>query len=215
MMQYINESFIAKLPETPGSLPLLILGVAVAYLVGNLNPAILMGRLYGIDIRQSGSGNPGSTNTLRTLGGKAGAAVLVIDILKGYFTVVVAMRLAGVPYSMLCGLAVVIGHMFPALHGFRGGKGVAATLGVLMAMNLGFAIVLVGMFGLATLLFRIVSVSVLCAIALAVPLSASFGNIYPLWIVIICALIVIKHRANIVRIIKKEEPKLSIGRADK
>ncbi|MDR1271432.1 MAG: glycerol-3-phosphate 1-O-acyltransferase PlsY [Clostridiales Family XIII bacterium] len=214
MMKYISDSFLAKLPETPGSLPLLIVGVIAAYFLGNINPAIIIGRIYGVDVRSSGSGNPGSTNVVRTIGSRAGAITFTVDIMKGYIPVIVAMRFAGAPYALLCGFAVIVGHMFPAFYGFKGGKGVATTFGVLLAINWYYAILLIAMFGLTTLFFKMVSLSVLCAIVFAIPLSTVLGTIYPLWVVLVCILIVIKHRGNIVRIAKREEPTLSFRRKE-
>jgi glycerol-3-phosphate acyltransferase PlsY len=212
VMQYITDSFITHLPETPGSPPLLILGVIAAYFVGNINPAIIIGRIQGVDVRNSGSGNPGSTNALRTLGSRAGAITLVVDIMKGYIPMIVALRFAGAPYALLCGLAVIVGHMFPAVYKFKGGKGVATTFGVLLALNWYYALLLIAMFALTTLFFKMVSLSVLTSIVFAIPISTVLGPMYPLWIVIVCILIVIKHRGNIARIARGEEPTLSFGR---
>ena len=239
----------------------IILAAAVCvYFLGNVNPAILIGRAQGIDVRAQGSGNAGTTNALRSIGKKAGAATFAIDVVKGwagyYVPLVIFLRLglndpeimrrlassqlqtageAGMLWAlssyapaMLCGLCVVLGHMYPAAFGFRGGKGVATTFGVLLAASWLYALILIAVVIVFTAIFRRVSLSVLIAVAVAIALvfigfSAAGGNfvyytwfmrfnaLFPLWIVIILALVVWKHRANIARLLKGEEPKLNFG----
>ena len=230
-----------------------------AYFLGNINPAILLGRAMGVDVRAQGSGNAGTTNALRSLGKKAGVITFGIDVVKGwagyYLPLLVFLRiglndegimrgmvssqyqaahdaamlwgLASYAPAMLCGLCVVLGHMYPAAFGFRGGKGVATAFGVLLAASWLYALILLAVVVLFTAIFRRVSLSVLIAVATAIVLVFAGGargedfayltgplrfNVYfPLWIVILLALIVWKHRANIGRLLKGEEPRLSLG----
>ena len=115
-------------------LPLIIM-VTFAYLIGNISPATLIGRLYGIDIKKSGSGNAGTTNVLRVLGTKAAICTLLIDVFKGFIAVHIAQGRFNNLGAMLAFAAVVIGHIYPVVFKFKGGKGVATFLGAAMALN--------------------------------------------------------------------------------
>ena len=101
--------------------------VVIAYLIGNISPATLIGRFYGIDIKKAGSGNAGTTNVLRVLGTKAAACTLVIDILKGLVAVTIAQGRFNNLGAMLAFAAVVIGHIYPVIFKFKGGKGVECS----------------------------------------------------------------------------------------
>ena len=101
-----------------------ILLVAVAYLIGNISPSIIMGRLQGVDIKKEGSGNAGTTNALRVLGKKAAVITLIIDIGKGVLAVYLGMRLGNYDIGLTCALAVFCGHIWPCFYNFKGGKGV-------------------------------------------------------------------------------------------
>ena len=225
-----------------------------AYFLGNINPAILIGKARGVDIRAQGSGNAGATNAMRSLGKREGALVFAIDVVKGwagyYVPLMIFLRVVyndqmllevlrayrnwitfgadDIVYvstasniaAMLCGLCVVLGHMYPAVFGFRGGKGVATTFGVLLAAAWLYALVLLAIVIVFTLIFKRVSLSVIIAVVAAIlflivhapfiaPLTEYF--IDPWWIVIILALIVWKHRSNIKRLVKGEEPPLDLG----
>lgn len=194
-----------------------IITVIVAYFMGNISPAILIGKLHGIDIKKEGSGNAGTTNVLRVLGKKAAVATLLIDIFKGVFAVLLG-KLVGwyfltpeyAPYIvMACGLAVFCGHIWPMIFGFKGGKGVATAFGVLMAVSpllglaeLGIVIVVVG-------LSRMVSLGSVVA-ALAFPFIANYYDPrYLCWGLIMALIVLYKHNANISRLVKGEESKIS------
>ena len=115
-------------------LPLVIM-VTFAYLIGNISPATLIGRFYGIDIKKAGSGNAGTTNVLRVLGTKAAICTLLIDVFKGFIAVHIAQGRFNNLGAMLAFAAVVIGHIYPVVFKFKGGKGVATFLGAAMALN--------------------------------------------------------------------------------
>jgi glycerol-3-phosphate acyltransferase PlsY len=178
------------------------------YLIGNINPAILLGRLYGVDIKREGSGNAGTTNALRTLGKKIGALVFFVDVIKGLGPVLLVLDLFGRPLAMTASVAIVLGHMFPVFFKFRGGKGVATSLGVLLAMNWQLGLALLGIFVVVVLLFRMVSLGAVVACAGAIPVAGVFYNDYFIWMTILAALICLKHTDNIIRIVKKEERRL-------
>ena len=243
---------------------LIVIAAAGAYFLGNVNPAIIIGRAKGVDIRTQGSGNAGATNALRSLGKKAGVLTFVIDVAKGWAgyyipllvflsislrdeaimsgmvssqsaaadAAYIAWNTAALPPAMLCGLCVVLGHMYPAVFGFRGGKGVSTAFGVLLAASPLFALVLLAVVVVFTAIFRRVSLSVMIAVAVALVLVfwggyflqenliyyvgfIRFSVFDPLWIIIILALVVWKHRSNIGRLVKGQEPKLSFGSGKK
>lgn len=194
----------------------IIAAVIVAYLMGNISPAIIIGRMHGLDIKKEGSGNAGTTNVLRILGKKAAIATLLIDIFKGVFAVFLGKIVSAyiVPehthyIAMACGLAVFCGHIWPVFFGFKGGKGVATAFGVLMALSpiMGASALLIVVVTVA--ISRMVSLGAILA-AIAFPFIAYFYNPdYLLWGIVMALIVLLKHRANIQRLIKGEESKLS------
>ena len=191
----------------------------VAYLVGSVSFAIIFSKKFaGFDVREKGSKNAGSTNVLRTVGKKAAALTLICDILKGVVAVLIAIlahkiwqEADGEVLKYLAGLLVIIGHTFPVFYGFRGGKGVATALGVLLMVNpqigticLVFALIIM----IAT---RWVSLGSIMA-AILFPLLTVFmiENFYAKVISVLIGLLVIfNHRANIKRLKEGTENKLS------
>lgn len=197
-----------------------IIGVLVAYILGSIPTAVWYGRVfYGVDIRNHGSGNAGATNSLRVLGKKAGVIVLLIDLLKGYL----AVSLAGIitQYSdfrpteyilPLLGLAVVMGHIFPAFAQFKGGKGVATSLGVILAIHPWVTLICVVVFLLIVFTTKYVSLgSMLGALAFPVQLVSGVWGLQPTTIVIfgfvLAALLAIMHRENVKRLLAGNENK--------
>lgn len=201
----------------------LALCIACSYLLGNISPSILIGKAHGIDIKKEGSGNAGTTNALRVLGKKAALATLVIDIGKGACAVLIGKFAENyyvqqgdssftVIFPMACMIAVFCGHVWPVFFGFKGGKGVATAFGAVVTFSPALGFSLLGIVALVVLITRRVSAGSVCA-ATAAPLLTYF--IYPqaIWGVCLLALIVvIKHRSNIKRLIKGEEPKLSFSK---
>ena len=196
-----------------------VLLILAAYLLGSIPTSVWVGKwFYDIDIREKGSGNAGATNTIRILGYKAGLPVFIIDVLKGFGAVEMAYLSPIQPgtawfinFQILLGLAVLIGHIFPLLAGFKGGKGVAALLGVIMTLTTGPALLAFGIFLLVLLLFKYVSFGSMIA-GLSYPFIVSF--LYPsvsaslkIASVIMALLLIITHRKNINRLIKGEESK--------
>lgn len=204
----------------------IIAGITLSYLLGAFPTAYLAGRLLkGKDIRKFGSGNVGATNALRLLGKGPGAAVLFIDVLKGALAVTAAgdfiavhnnLGLPVVLLRLLCGMAVVAGHNWPVFLGFKGGKGVATTLGVLIGLalrvpGLGIILVLVLLTWIVVfLLTRIVSIASVAAGILLPVYFAVFGFAL-FWIAagaILGMLGVFRHRSNIARFLKGQEKKI-------
>lgn len=187
----------------------IIVPVVIAYLLGNISPSIILGKIHGIDIKKEGSGNAGTTNALRVLGKKAALITLVIDIGKGVLAVIIGRLVGGAAVGYICALAVFCGHIWPCFYSFKGGKGVATAFGALMSVNwmLGLAALAVVAAGLA--LTQRMSVGSLLG-AITFPVICWFLEPDFIWIGSVMALIVlIKHRANIGRLLRGEEPKMS------
>lgn len=187
--------------------------ILVSYLAGNLSPSILISKsVYGTDIRTLGSGNAGTTNMLRNFGKKAAAATLLIDALKGVPFVLLGNLLGPSNFGMWCGLAVILGHIWPVCFGFKGGKGVATTLGCALAVSAGVTFVSV-VIGLAVIALtkRISPGSLLGVAAFPVTVFITDGDMsLLLWGILCTAVIWFKHRSNIGRILKGEEPKIKL-----
>jgi glycerol-3-phosphate acyltransferase PlsY len=190
----------------------LILGVLAGYLLGSLNSSLIVGKFYGVDVRQHGSGNAGTTNTLRTLGKKAALFVLLGDLLKGilaYFAgyLVYGGQLGGV----VAGTAAVIGHVWPVFFGFKGGKGVLTSLAVLMLIDWQIALGMLGIFILLVLISRYVSLGSIIAAFLFPTTAIALGRNAETIIcsTIIAILIIFKHHTNIKRLFSGTESKFS------
>lgn len=203
----------------------LITVIIVSYLIGSIPTAYIFGRLLkGIDIRKCGSGNVGATNAMRVLGKKAGISVLLIDILKGFTAVfflgnIVSAEITFVSYELLnimLGLSCIIGHNWTIFLQFKGGKGMATTLGVLAGLTVKIA-GLRAVLGLSILVWlvvflivRIVSVaSVMSAIALPI-LTWVFkqSGVLIFSSIVLSALAVFRHKSNLKRVLKGEEKRL-------
>lgn len=190
----------------------LIVKGALAYLLGSIVGSLLIGKFRGIDIRTMGSGNAGATNMLRTQGKAIALAVLIIDFGKGWLA---TGALAGwnlLPAdpalhawcTSVCGLAVIIGHVYPLWYGLRGGKGVATFLGAVLGVSPMLALVAVAVWVVVVILFGYVSLgSMVAAAAVGVAIAAGSGTSQaPLLLfgVLAALLIVYTHRANIARL---------------
>ena len=201
--------------------------LVVAFLLGSLSGSLLLGRLRGIDIRESGSGNAGGTNALRVAGWRFALMVVLIDVGKGAIAAMLGLwspfgitTAAFDPMSQAaaCSFAAVIGHCWPVFFGFRGGKGAGTTVGavLVMAPMLAAAMFLVWIVVVATT--RYVGLATTLA-GLSFPLfviaAAWFGHPYAVALlafsVAIAALIVFTHRGNLMRLWRNEEPRISIG----
>ena len=187
-----------------------IAAILVSYFLGNISPAILIGKMMGVDIRKEGSGNAGTTNVLRVLGKKAAAATLAIDILKGVFSVLIGRYIGGTDLAMACGMAAFLGHIWPLAFGFRGGKGIATAFGIIVTIEplLGLIEAVVALTFL--IVSRRVSVGSLVA-AIVLPVAAYFFDPdYLLLTIAMAAIVIFKHRANIKRLMKGNEPKINL-----
>ena len=197
--------------------------ILIAYLLGSFPSAILIGKIfYKIDVREFGSGNAGATNTFRVLGKKAGLPVLFLDVLKGFLSVNLIAFLDLIPFSidgifelqLTFGIAAVIGHLFPVFTGFRGGKGIATLLGILIGIHPTAAICSSLVFIIIFLIFKFVSLASIIA-SLSFPiliylLSDSTPNSLIIFSIFVPILTLITHQKNIERLIRGEESKAKI-----
>ncbi len=191
---------------------------AGAFLLGAIPFGFLAGKMKGIDLRQHGSGNIGATNTLRVLGTGPGIIVLLLDVLKGYLPVLLARRLGLSPSPELsawwevgAGLLAILGHTFSPFLGFRGGKGVATSLGVLIGLSPQIAALTVVAFLLVVLVTRFVSLgSLVGAVVEAVLFFALPG--YPLAYRLLGLLaaffVILRHQENIKRLLSGTESRV-------
>jgi glycerol-3-phosphate acyltransferase PlsY len=195
-----------------------LLCVIAAYLIGSISFAIVASRIFRLpDPRSYGSGNPGATNVLRS--GRKAAALLTLlgDAAKGLVTILVARYLApvlglGEATVAACGVAVFLGHLYPVYFGFKGGKGVATALGVLLGLNVWIALVGLVVFALVAVISRYVSLaSVVTAAVLVVVAPVQLG-LTPISaaIAIIAVLVIWRHRANMARLMSGTESKLGV-----
>lgn len=191
----------------------------VAYLIGSINFAIIFSKKFaGFDVRERGSKNAGSTNVLRTVGKKAAALTLICDILKGVVAVLIAMLAANIwqdsdaeVLKYLAGLMAIIGHTFPVYYGFKGGKGVATSLGVLLVVN--------PQIGIICLVFALIIMIATRWVSLGSVLAATLFPILTIFMtdnfaakiisILIGLLVIFNHRTNIKRLKEGTENKLS------
>ncbi len=197
-----------------------ILVALVAYLIGSINFAIIFSKKFaGFDLRERGSKNAGTTNVLRTVGKKAAILTLICDMLKGVVSVLLAMLVAKIwtetdleIIKYLAGLMAIIGHTYPIYYGFKGGKGVATSLGVLLIVNTQIGLICL-VFALTIMAFtRWVSLgSILAAILFPILTIFMVDNMGAKIIsILIGALVVFNHRTNISRLKNGTENKLSL-----
>lgn len=209
---------------------LIIIAVAViSYLIGSVNFSILISKaISGKDIRESGSGNAGATNMLRTHGKKMGVLTLLLDVLKGIIAIIIAMIVdkniganTGI-LSYIAGVCVILGHNFPLYFGFKGGKGVATSLGVVLMLDWKVGLI-VAVCAIAIMaVTRYVSLgSILGGAAYIVVeivkaiVTKNYNVIQLVCVVIIGGLLIARHHANIKRLLSGTENKLSFGKKEK
>lgn len=219
---------------------LLAIIVILSYLIGSIPNSILISKaVSGIDIRNHGSGNAGGTNVMRVLGWKYGLVVIFLDALKGAIAVVIISRLfyGPLPFEnvspfddftlvqIIAGMSAVIGHIWTVFAGFKGGKGIATALGMLLTLITVDMLIAIGVFGLVVLISRYVSLgSILAAISVPATLFIrenlfhvdipGYSTLLP-FIIGVTALVIFTHRKNLVRIINGNENKISFRKKSK
>lgn len=205
-----------------------IIVAVIAYLIGSINFSIILSKkMAGFDIREKGSGNAGTTNMLRSVGKKAAVITLICDILKGVVSILIAVLVGKIIKNLdnallvqLAGIFVIIGHTFPVFFKFKGGKGIATALGVLLMINwqiglicLIFALVLMALTKMVSV--GSIAAAILFPILVAfidqnyiVPTSNSNWS-YLVFSIIVALLVIFNHRANVQRILNGTENRLS------
>ncbi len=240
----ILKGFIVALSEFPATVVqnsalAAAVWIVLSYLVGSVPFGLVAGFLKGVDIRAKGSGNIGATNAIRILGKPIGLAVFVLDFLKGFGPAMLVLHAASIPapdpflgesagggrllLALCCGGAAVVGHCFSPYLRFRGGKGVAAAAGVILAVRWDAALISFAVFFLTRKLTRFVSLSSI-ALGISFPLavvvlhwSRAFGDFF--WLTVggsaVALLIILRHSSNIIRIIHGEEDRVGEPDPDK
>ena len=204
---------------------LLIGGVILSYLLGSIPSAVWIGKMmFGIDVREHGSGNAGASNTFRVLGKKAGFLVLLIDFFKGLASTglmflqydIIAHTTEFRNYQMLLGLVAVLGHVYPIFAGFKGGKGIATLLGAVVGISWHVALLAAVVFILSVWITRYISVgSMLGCILSPLFVRLIYGpneTIFIYFCCLVALLVVYTHRSNIKRLREGTESKFSFSK---
>jgi acyl phosphate:glycerol-3-phosphate acyltransferase len=214
--------------------------IILSYLIGSIPTSIIVSKLtHGIDIREYGSGNAGGTNVMRVLGWKHGLLVIILDAFKGVLAVIVVARLhyGSMPFEnatpfddftlvqIIAGVSAVIGHVWTVFAGFRGGKGIATALGMLLMIITVDMLIAIGVFIIVVTISRYVSLGSIMA-AIAVPLTliirenlfheqiSGYNTLLP-FVIAVALLIIYTHRKNVIRLLNGEEHKLSFSKVKK
>ena len=208
-----------------------IIVTLIAYLLGSISFSVIISKkMAGFDVREKGSGNAGTTNVLRTVGKRASIVTLICDILKGVVAILVAYIVGliikdGVDKALLiqlAGLAVIIGHTFPIFFGFKGGKGIATALGVLVITNWNIGLICLVFALVLMTLTKMVSLGSITA-AILFPILIMFmphnaylvdGN-YIIYSILLAVLVVFNHRANVKRLLTGTENKIDFKKLKK
>ena len=218
LFSFLIDEF--NLGNTQTALYLMLAGVVlciiIPYLIGSVNPAIILSqKIYHDDIRSHGSGNAGATNTLRTYGKKMAALIFLLDLLKAVVAVVIgSLILSREMGGAIAGIFVILGHTFPVYYKFKGGKGVASLAGVVLILSPISFVILISLFVAIVLLTRFVSLgSVMCVMLLPLIQHAFYpkNGFITLACIVFMALIVFMHRENIKRLLEGKESKISFG----
>ena len=189
--------------------------VVAGYLLGNISMGLIVSERYHMDIREHGSGNAGTTNVLRTLGWLPSVLTLVGDVLKSFLACMLGKWLAGAPGLLAGGFMAVVGHNWPAFSGFRGGKGMAASLGIVFALSWQMALGFLGLEVLVAALTGYVSVaSLTTAVAFPIVMGIAYRNSPDFWMYFIFAILlataaIFSHRANIRRLLSGTENRIN------
>ena len=200
-----------------------ILDAIIAYLLGSISFSVIFSKkIAGIDVREEGSKNAGTTNVLRTVGKKAAALTLICDILKGVIAVLIGYAISFITKDLnaallvqIAGIFAIIGHTFPVFFKFKGGKGIATSLGILLLVNYQIGLICLVFWLIIVIFTRMVSLGSIMA-AILFPVLTIFiaqnylveGN-YIIFGIVVAVLVVFNHRANVKRILEGKENKLS------
>lgn len=192
------------------------LAALIGYGLGSVPFGLIITRLVGLgDVRRIGSGNIGATNVLRTGAKWAAALTLLLDGGKGTAAVLLASWLFGPSGALIAGLAAVLGHIFPVWLGFKGGKGVATFIGVMLGLHWPVGLLVIATWIAVALLFKISSLSALAAAALAPAYSMAFGDLTAsIFTLVLTVILFITHHENLHRLWHGTEPRIGIRKSD-
>jgi len=198
--------------------------IVISYLLGSINSSIIVSKLLmGKDIREYGSGNAGSTNSYRMMGGKKTLIVMAGDLLKGIIAVLIAgfmfgeMGDLGGIGKMVAASSAIVGHIFPVFFGFKGGKGILTAAAVFGVFDIRVLAIILGTFIVVVLICKFVSLASICAAAMlpvALGILYGFSSVYFIIGLFTAALVIFMHRSNIARLIKGTESKFSFKRKE-
>jgi glycerol-3-phosphate acyltransferase PlsY len=187
---------------------------AFGYLLGSIPFGLILGKLAGLgDVREIGSGNIGATNVLRAGSKKLAAVTLLLDAVKGTAAVLIAARFGGEAAAMAAGAGAFLGHLYPVWLGFRGGKGVATYIGVMLGLYWPAALAFCAIWLLVALVTRYSSLAALAAAAATPAILAALGH-WPLGALALAftVLLIVRHRSNIERLVRHEETRIGEGK---
>jgi glycerol-3-phosphate acyltransferase PlsY len=189
---------------------LILLCCFVGYLLGSVNSSLVVGKIYGKDVRKYGSGNAGLTNTLRVLGKKAAAMVLIGDVLKGVVSCLLGLYMFKDIGLMAAGAGAILGHNWPLFFNFKGGKGVLVSASVLFMMDWRIGLIVLALFVIVVAITKFVSLGSIIGAALFPIIAVILKKdiIFIMFSFAIALLVIVRHRANIQRILKGNESKL-------
>ena len=192
----------------------ILLLLLISYFIGSISPAYFIAKYrYNFDIRTRGSKNPGTTNALRTMGARPGLVVLILDIIKGAIPAMIGKQMYGIDMAGIYGFSAVMGHIYPFYLNFKGGKGVAASIGAVSVVLPKLALVIVLISTTLIYITKMVSVGSITGFMLLViycvyQMIVGDITVYYVLFSIMGLMGIISHRENIVRIIRNEENKL-------
>jgi glycerol-3-phosphate acyltransferase PlsY len=183
----------------------------VAYSIGSIDFAVIVSRRLGVNIYEHGSGNPGTSNVMRTLGKKAAGAVLAGDALKGIVATGIGASVGGETVGFACAFAATLGHVVPVWHRFRGGRGVATAIGGAVWLEPVFGLLLALAWVLVVVTTKTASVASLGAMVLYVPVFVVSGHeaSHLIWAGLTAALVILRHKDNIRRILNRSESRVT------
>lgn len=185
----------------------------MSYLIGSMPFGLILTKINGVDIKKVGSGNIGATNVLRTGSKKMAIATLFLDGLKGFVTVYVVQNIYN-NYASLAGVLAILGHMFPIWLKFKGGKGIATTIGILLAINLHVSTIFICTWIIIFMIFRYSSLSSVIATIVSTLTSLFYFKNASVVLIVTGPLIIMRHYENIIRLTQGREHKFCMKKTN-
>lgn len=194
--------------------------IIISYVLGNFATSYILGKMYkNIDIRKHGSGNAGATNALRVLGKKLAAVTFLIDALKGVLAVIIGGLILGETGRLIAGIFVVIGHNWPVVLKFKGGKGIASTIGVVISINYQVALICIIIGLIIVIKTKYVSLGSVTAMSLlpiiTIIINRPFDLHFLIFTLLLSIMAILRHKSNIRRLINGNESKIGQKHANR